>query len=152
MDYTCPRCQGNNPSAARFCRLCGLALVPGPGGLLGAGTVPHPEPLAAPAGYEPVAGAPDLHFHWEAAWGGKVLLGTETLAVQVFNGGYDLCDVVLTVCGTDENGAALLSIAQEVAHWSRGATVALEIPSWELAAPARHILVTLEAAHFAGAA
>jgi hypothetical protein len=152
MEYTCPRCQSDNPSAARFCRLCGLALVPGPGGLLGAGAVPHPEPLAAPAGYEPVAGAPDLHFHWEAAWGGKVLLGTETLAVEVFNGGYDLRDVVLTVRGTDDEGTTVFSINQDVARWPRGETVGLEVPSWELPAPARRIVVTVDAARFAGPA
>ena len=148
MERACPRCGTDNPEVARFCRQCGLVLIRGADGLLGAGRLQHPEPLPVPDGYEPVQDAQDLYFHWEAAWGGEVLLGTETLALRMFNAGYPLAAVLLRVHGEDENGKVVFTAEKEIGSWPRGGEVTLEIASWEMPAPARKLVVALASADF----
>lgn len=148
MTPTCPRCSTANPDAARYCRQCGLALTAGPGGFLGAGRVGHSDPLEAPAGFQPLADAPDLFFQCESAWGGAVLLGTETLALKAFNAGYPLADVKLRVRGEDAGGGTVFAVEREIARWRRGKMITLEIASWELPAPAAKLVLALVTAEF----
>ena len=148
-ERACPRCGTDNPEVASFCRHCGLALIRGPEGLLGAGRLRHPEPLAVPDGYEPVEGAPDLYFRWQAAWGGEVLLGTETLALTGFNAGYPLAAVVLRVRGEDKGGKAMFTVEKEIGSWPCGGEVTVEIASWEMPAAAPKLVVALASAEFA---
>ena len=148
MEHACPRCKTANPEVARFCRHCGLTLLMGPDGPLGAGAVRHPDPLPVPEGFEPLEGAPNLSSHCEAAWGGEVLSETEPLALCLFNGGYGLADVVLRIRGADESGHEVYSGEKEIELWPRGERVTVEIPSWELSVPAHAFTVTLASAQF----
>ena len=148
MEHVCPRCRTANPEVARFCRHCGLVLVAGSDGLLGAGRVRHPDPLPPPEEYEPFENAPNMYFHWEAAWGGKVLLGTETLAVTAFNAGYSLAEVTVRINGEGEAGSEVFTLEQELELWPRGERITLEIPSYDVSAPAKKLMVTLVSAEF----
>jgi len=96
-------------------------------------------------------GAADLCFTWQAAGGGPPLLGTETLELQLFNGGYDLAEVLLLVQGQDRSGRELLSSQRQIDQWPRGQTIRLEIPSYELAGPVHTLTVKLVKAEFADA-
>lgn len=151
MERSCPRCGTGNPEPARFCRYCGLRLTRGPRGLLGAGQAPHPEPLDPPPGSAPVAAAAGLHSRWQASGGGKMLLGTEPLTLELFNGGYDLAEVVVRVTVRDAAGRELCVLEREIATLARGAAVALEIASYDLPGPVRALEVTLLRAEFARA-
>lgn len=133
---------------ASFCRHCGLMLAVGAQGVKGAGRAPQREPLPAPAGYESIQDAVDLHYRCEAAGGGTPLLGTEALMVTVFNGGYDLCAVVLRVRGQDAAGQELVAIEREIDEWPRGESVELEIPSYELPDIVHALSVELANAEF----
>ena len=114
----------------------------------GAGKAPHPEPLAPLEGFEPILSAANLYFHWEAAGGGAPLLGTEALALRVFNAGYDLAEVVLQVRGLDEAGVELLAVERAMEDWPRGESVKLEIPSYEMPDLVRTLDVELVEAEF----
>jgi hypothetical protein len=148
MTHACPRCFAANPDVARYCRQCGLLLVAGTSGFLGAGQVAHPAPLEAPVGYERFENARDLFYHWEAAWGGQVLLGTETLGVTLFNAGYPLAEVVLRLEGENDAGGKVFEVRRELASWPRGEPIKLEIASWELPDRARRLRLTLVSAQF----
>jgi hypothetical protein len=132
-----------NPEIARFCRHCGLPLVAGP---LGPGGLRHPEPLPAPEGYGPFENAPDLHFCWEATWGGPALLGTEGLTLTLFNAGYGLRAAQVRIRGLDEAGTAVFDCNRELARWPRGAQVKIELASWELSAPVQRLVAIFVAA------
>jgi len=148
MAVRCPRCHTSNPSVARFCRNCGLVLEVGARGVLGAGRAPHPQPLAQPGEYEPIESAVDLYCHWEAVGGGPPLLGTESLMLTVFNGGYDLDNVVLRIRGCHADGRELMAVERAVQEWSRGALVSLELPSYELPDAIDSLRVELVQAEF----
>jgi hypothetical protein len=72
-----------------------------------------------------------------------MLSGTETIAVLVFNGGHSLREVVLGVCGRDEQGAEAFTMRRELTDLPRGETARLEVASYDLPAPACNIGVTL---------
>lgn len=148
MPMKCPRCSRRNPDVARFCRHCGLGLEVGPDGVLGAGRAPLTDPLPGPQGFQPVRQAANLYFRWEAIGGGPPLLGTESLALLLFNGGYDLADVNLRVVGTGQTGRALCAIDRTVEEWPRGQHVRLEIPSYELPDRVQALYVELRSAAF----
>jgi hypothetical protein len=148
MAVNCPRCSTVNPDVARFCRNCGLGLAVGPEGVLGAGRAPHLDPLPEPDGFTPIQQAANLYFRWEAAGGGVPLLGTESLALEVFNGGYDLAEVVLRVCGSDRAGEPLCAVEREIEEWPRGQRIGLEIPSYELPDRVHALYVALQSAEF----
>lgn len=148
MALDCPRCGTSSPEVARFCRHCGLVLERAAGGVLGAGRVPHPEPLTSPENAEPIAWATNLYFQWEAAGGGAPLIGTETLALDVFNAGYDLRGVVLRVFGIDDAEEEVCEMQRELEEWPRGAHLQLEIASYELPNPVRALKVELVTAEF----
>jgi hypothetical protein len=99
-----------------------------------------------------VDGVPDVFFRWEAAWGGAMLLGTETIAVILFNGGYPLEDVVLKVCGLDPGGHEVFATEHALAALPRGTHVTVEVPSYELSAPASDLAVLLESGRIASGA
>ena len=112
------------------------------------GRAPHRNPLPAPAGFERMANATDLYYRWEAASGGAPLLGTETLAIKVFNGGYDLTQVRLAVRGEDDAARELVTVELESEHWPRGSEMQFEVPSYELPEPVHRVAVELVRADF----
>ncbi len=133
---------------AHFCAQCGLMLEVGAQGVRGAGRAPHRDALPAPEKYESIQQAANLHFRSEAAGGGAPLLGTEALMVTVFNGGYDLCEVVLRLRGQDAAGQELVAVEREINEWPRGESVELEIPSYELPDIVHALSVELVTAEF----
>jgi len=148
MTVRCPRCNTDNVEAARFCRHCGLALTLGADGALGAGRVLHPNALCPPHAAKPVGAAADLHYWSEVVGGGAPLLGTESLAVHLFNGGYPLANVALRVCGRGRAGEPVCTMTPVLAEWPRGRTETIEIPSWELSGPLMTLTVELVGADF----
>jgi hypothetical protein len=148
MSMDCPRCRTANPDVARFCRNCGLGLAGGPEGILGAGRAPTADPLPRPDGFQPIQQAANLYFRWEATGGGTPLLGTESLAMTVFNGGYDLAQVVLRVLATGKIGQVLCTIERQIEEWPRGKLLQLEIPSYELPDRVQALNVELITAEF----
>jgi hypothetical protein len=148
MPRKCPRCSRRNPDVARFCRHCGLGLEAGSAGMLGAGRAPIADPLPGPEGFQPVQDAANLYFRWEAVGGGAPLLGTESLALLLFNGGYDLAEVNLRVVGTGKTGRTLCAIERTIEEWRRGQQVQLEIPSYELPDRVQALYVELRSAEF----
>ena len=155
---TCPHCHTRNQATARFCGRCGQPLGDA-GGATGASAEPrpeasfgparHPDPLSPPTGFEVCEEMPDLFYRWEAAWGGSMLIGTETLAVIVFNAGYPLEEVVLKIAGQDDEGREVFALDHELAELPRGKEVTIEVPSYELSAPAAGITVSLSSGRYA---
>ncbi|MBP9025112.1 MAG: hypothetical protein KBH81_03080 [Phycisphaerae bacterium] len=149
MELACPRCRIANPEVARFCRRCGLALVRGPdGSLLGPGQIRHPQPLAAPPGFQCFDDTPDLFFSMKSAWGGQALSDTEPRIIVAFNAGYSLVDVIILIRGHGPAGEAAFCIPHAVERWGRGQTVTLEVPSWELPDEPHELTLALESAEF----
>ena len=148
MMLDCPRCRTTTPEVARYCRHCGLPLEVGAKGVLGAGRARHPQPLSPERDASPIEGAADLYFHWQAIGGGTPLLGTESLGLDVFNGGHNLAEVVLRVQGEDNTGKRLFAVEREIESWPRGQWARLEIASYELPDPVSTLLVDLVKAEF----
>src|SRR5262245_39125691 len=86
MDQLCPRCSARYRSLARFCGSCGLALPRDPANGT-PGQLSDPRALDVPAGFERCGDAADLYVRSESAWGDAPIIGTEPLAVWVFNRG-----------------------------------------------------------------
>jgi hypothetical protein len=148
MTCKCPRCHAGNRPEARFCAHCGLSLAAGLDGTLTAGRIRHPDPLAAPEGFAPCDHAANLYYRWESAWGGRTFLGTESIAVTLFNGGYPLQHAVFAVQGRDESGRQLFASDHTADELPRGQEVRIEVPSYELPAAPRELTVSLVAAEF----
>ncbi|UCG15704.1 MAG: zinc ribbon domain-containing protein [Phycisphaerales bacterium] len=152
MEQKCPRCRTVNVRAARFCAHCGLSLRAGSGGQVAPGRIRHPKPASPPDGFHACRDADHLHFRWGPAYGDSFLLGTEGIAVFLFNGAYPLEEVVLELSGKDDTGKARFSVTQTVEALPVGQEVRIEIPSYELsnelAAPVRELDVTLVSAEF----
>lgn len=144
----CPRCQIESPDVAQFCRQCGLALKRGANGILGAGHAPHPDALRPPEGFERVGSGVDLYHHAEALSGGEPLLGTETLALKIFNAGYNLAQVELELTGIDKHGNQVFVLTRDIEHWHRGEQIDLEVASWEMPEPIASLRVKLIQAAF----
>ncbi len=140
---TCPNCQTRNQPVARYCRRCGQEFVEAAHEPAASAPARHPTPLAPGLGFQPVQGMTDLHFKWHAAWGGVMLLGTETIAVVLFNGGYSLEDVVLRIRGFDAHKKIVFGLDMPVERLPRGRTTTLEIPSYEVPQPASSLGVEL---------
>jgi hypothetical protein len=143
---TCPRCYVENPPVARYCGRCGVQLALGEAARLtqATGGLPprHPAPLPPPEGFSPCRNAPDVFCRWEPSWGGSALSSTEPVTVLLFNGGYSLRDVALSLEGVDAQGGKVFAVQRELAELPRGATARLEVASYELPAPANDIGVT----------
>lgn len=144
----CPRCRDLSRPDARFCARCGLLLAGTEGQALIPGRIEHPAALQAGDGFLPCADATDLHFRWESAWGGSMLSGTESISLELFNGGYPLTAVDLEISGVDGAGRQVLCTRQTVEDLPRGRHVRIEIPSYELPAPVTQICVSLVTAEF----
>ncbi len=148
MSLSCPRCRTLNPDVAHYCRQCGLRLEVAGGAVAGAGRIRHPNPLVSAEATAAVAGAAHLHYGRQPVGGGTPLLGTEPLELTVFNGGYDLANVVLRVRGDGEAGRSLFALMREIETLARGQAVRLEIPSYELPGPLHALHVELVSAEF----
>ena len=144
----CPSCGGYLRPTKKTCTHCGLGLEVGPEGVLGAGRAPTTDPLPGPEDFQPVQHAANLYFRWEAIGGGVPLLGTESLALLLFNGGYDLAHVDLRVVGTGKTRRTLCTIDRTIEEWRRGEQVQLEIPSYELPDRVQALYVELRSAEF----
>lgn len=140
MVRACPSCLARVSDAAAFCPRCGHALR------AASGVAAHPQPLTPPVGARRVLAAADLHLVDESAWGGPRLLGTEGLRLHLFNAGHALRDLRLIVRGHDDAGRIVFAVPREVDALPRGATAALEVPSYEIPAPVCRVSVALEAA------
>ncbi len=152
MKRKCPRCRSENPSAARFCARCGLSLTPGRSGQLAAGRVQHPNPAAAPDGFQPVHEAEHLHYRWGPSSGQSFLLGTEPIIVSLFNGAYPLEEIKVLFSGKDSDGWVRFSVTQTIESLPVNKIVKIEIPSWELSdettKPVHEVDVTLVSAEY----
>jgi hypothetical protein len=109
----------------------------------------HPDPLSAPEDFRLAEGVSDLYYRWEAAWGGAMLLGTETIAVVLFNGGYSLEDVVLRIRGLAASGSEVFSKEETVPVLPRGREVTVEVPSYEVLAPVSDLAVSVASGRLA---
>ena len=77
-----------------------------------------------------------------------MLLGTETIAVVFFNGGYSLEDAVLRVRGLDANNKCVFNLDMPEIRLPRGVEVTIEIPSYEVSQPASSLDVELRSGRF----
>jgi hypothetical protein len=145
---SCPRCGLGNLVLARFCAGCGLSLAGAAQGVARAGRIAHPSPAKAPAAMRACDDAADLHWSWESAWGGTMILGTEGIGITVFNGGYDLARASFEVTGLDERGEDVFRVELEVTGLSQGTKKTADIPSYELTRPATDLKLRLLAADF----
>lgn len=149
---TCSNCQTRNQPAARYCRRCGQGFEEAAREPAASAPARHPTPLKPGPGFQPVEGMTDLYFEWHAAWGGAMLLGTETIAVVLFNGGYSLEEAVLRVRGFDTAKKCVFGLDIPVERLPRGKNVTIEIPSYEVSQPASALGVTLKSGRFASTA
>ena len=143
----CPRCRSTASPVARYCGTCGLAL-PTAKENLEPGRVPDPRALLVPSAFFPCGESADLFYRWESAWGDQPMLGTEPLAIQVFNRGYDLSALLLRIRVCDQSDASMLEVERSIELLRRGMTTTVEVHSYELARPAGHDEVTLVSADF----
>lgn len=93
--------------------------------------------------------AADLYWRLESAFGGEPLIGTESLAVVMVNGGYALRNAVLQVDGVDSAGHAVFALQKEAPELPRGAEVRIEIASYEISEPVAKVRVSLVSAEYA---
>jgi hypothetical protein len=145
---TCPRCRDISRPDARFCARCGLLLADSDGRAARPGRIEHPSSIMAGDGFRACADAADLYFRWESAWGGAMLSGTESVKLELFNGGYPLMAAELEINGVDGDGRQVLCTRQTVDHLPRGRHVCIEVPSYELPAPVTDLCVSLVTAEF----
>lgn len=152
-ERTCTECNGRNLAAAQFCRHCGRPLEPvavaGGRSAKGAGRASHPQPIPMPARMENCRDAADLYWRLESAFGGEPLIGTESLAVVMVNGGYALRNAVLQMDGVDAAGQAVFKLQKEASELPRGAEVRIEIASYEITEPVAKVRVSLVSAEYA---
>ncbi len=98
---------------------------------------------------ERVQRAADLYYRHRSAWGGSRLIGTETLGIEIFNAGYGLRSVVLSLEGVDETGRRLFQLEQKADSIPRGEITTIEIPSYEIPEPSSGVIVALVSAEYA---
>lgn len=113
-----------------------------------AGKIRDPRALPVPPGMTPVADAASLFFSWESSLGGGTLIGTEGLRVEVFNAGYPLAEVGLSLRGLGRDDEVVFEIAEELQQLPRGTAAAIEIPSYMIPTPMRRLEVVLLRAAF----
>lgn len=144
----CPRCRQISRPDARYCYSCGLSLSPGIDGTFSAGKIRHPHALQPAGQMTPVEAAVDLYYRWESALNGRPLIGTEGARVQLFNAGYGLQDGLFVITAHGESGE-LCAVERSVTLLPHGATVSLELPSYELSEPLQSLTLRLLRAEFA---
>ena len=81
-----------------------------------------------------------------------MLSGTETIAIVLFNAGYPLEDVVVKIRGLDTNQHEVFAVQREIGVLPRGRTQTVEVPSYELPAPACAIAVTVVSGRYGSGA
>ena len=137
----CPCCNGPIRAAARYCPRCGAACQPM--------TVPeaagHPTPLPAPKGSSRCEGQGGVYFRWFSAWG-HAPLGAETMAVMLYNTGYDLRNVMLDIRGTGVHGEPRLTVRHEIEFFARGRELRIEVPSYEMNDEVKNLTVSIVSA------
>jgi len=104
--------------------------------------------MPVPTGYVRCGDAVDLYVHSQSAWGDDPIIGTEPLAVRVFNRGYGLVQVRLRLRAFDQQGVVLADLEREIEELPRGTTMMVEIPSYELPHPVTRVEVSLISAEF----
>lgn len=93
--------------------------------------------------------AADLYFRTESAFGGRTLIGTETLGIVLFNGGFDLRNTVVRIAGQSACGTEVLDVEKCVEALPRGLETRIEVPSYEIHEPIANVRVTLVSAEYA---
>lgn len=144
---TCPRCRSRVQALAHFCGSCGLVL-PSPGESGVPGQIADPRAAQVPAGFAKCADAADLYFKWESAWGDSPMLGTEPLAIQVFNRGYGLAEVELMIRVFDRSDVIMVETQRSIGVLKRGKVTTVELHSFELERPVGRVEVGLVSAEF----
>jgi hypothetical protein len=145
----CPACSRSNRAAARFCGACGAPLARAgiPTGV--PGRTDHPQALSPPPGFEPCLDCRGLYQSWRHGQDAGPALGAEAITIDLFNAGYDLRDAELKITGLSSTGSKLCSICRQVSELPRGATVRLELPSYELPDEVARLNVSLAGAEWA---
>lgn len=141
----CGECSGRNVGAGDFCRHCGKPLNPAHST---AGRAVHSAPLPVPSAMSPVENAANLFFRIESAYGGPILIGTESLGIILFNGGFELRSVVIRVEGRSKNGARVLDLEKTIDHLPRGRETSVEVPSYDIHEPLHGVRVSLVSAEY----
>ena len=144
----CPVCTKPNPGVARYCARCGFGLQTQVTGSIRPGRFPHPRPLSIPDGFMPCNGAVDLFFRYAPAWGGPVLSGTEAVTVEIYNAGFPMREVALSVGMHDLDGAYRECCTKTIAELPSGRAAKVEIASYELGEPVCDVVVSLTSAEF----
>lgn len=139
----CAKCRSSQRRGARFCARCGAVLDPVEADLPPIVRMVHPRPLPCPAGMTACQGASDLYFRMESSWGGGMPLGSETLAIVLFNGGYPMEAALLEVTGVGGAEGRPFTVRHEVESLPRGEVVLVELPSYELPDDPRQLRVNL---------
>jgi hypothetical protein len=114
------------------------------------GRAAHAKPLPPRAGFVPCLDACDLYVCWHHG-NEPPALGLEAVTVDVFNAGYDLRSVRLRLVGLDDSGTTLCSVEQSIADLPRGATVRIEVPSYEMTSEIKRLIASLAQAEWATA-
>lgn len=78
------------------------------------------------------------------------MIGTEPLAVEIFNRGYDLAAILLRLRVCDQSGVLILEVDRSIDVLRRGMTTTIEVHSYELSRPVGRIDVSLLSADFEG--
>jgi len=78
------------------------------------------------------------------------MLGTEPLAIQFFNRGYDLAAIQVRLRLCDRSDACIFEAERSIDLLRRGMTTKIEIHSYELARPVTRVEVSLVSADFEG--
>jgi hypothetical protein len=89
-----------------------------------------------------------LYWRSESSLGGEALIATEGVSVSVFNAGYALRDVTMRLSGAGDQNRELFDIERSISELYHGGAAVVEIPSYEVPAPLRHLKVSLESAEF----
>lgn len=124
----CPDCSHPNAEAARFCARCG-AVIPR------AGRADHAPRLPVPVGFTQLDATPQLATRMESALGGKALLGTEGVLIDICNLGLALVNLRFRILGRDRDGHVALHVVRELETLDHGERTRLEVPSYEIATP-----------------
>lgn len=109
----------------------------------------HPQPLPPLSGFELCLDACDLYVQWRQGEGSA--LGVEPVTVDVFNAGYGLRSVALRLVGVDSAGRVLPGLEQTISELPRGATVRIEVPTYEISIEISRLIVSLAMAEWATA-
>ena len=76
------------------------------------------------------------------------MLGTEPLAIQIFNRGYDLAAIRLLIRVHDQSDACMVEVDRSLDILRRGMTTTVELHSFEMARPVGRVAVNLVSAEF----